>query len=147
MKALKAVAVSLALIAGATASVVAYAQHGGHGGGGHGGGWHGGGWHGGGWYGHSNVRFGVVVGGPGFWYPGAYYPYYYPPYYPYYPEAVGVPASPPVYVEQGQQAPAPSGPSAGAQAYWYYCAESNAYYPYVNKCAGRWQPVSPQPPS
>lgn len=145
MKILKTIAVAVAMTAGVMMSASALAAHGG---GGHGGGGHGGGWHGGGWYGHSNVRFGFAFGWPGYGYPGAYYsPYYYPPYYPYYPAGVGVPASPPVYVEQGQQGPAASAPPAPAQAYWYYCAESQAYYPYVNQCAGQWQRVSPQPPS
>ena len=140
MKAFKAAAIALALMAGVTASSLANAQH--RGGGGHGGAWHGGGWHG-----HSNVRFGLFVGGPALWYPGPYYqPYYYPPYYPYYPPAAFAPMSPPVYVEQDPQAPAASPPSATAQGYWYYCAESQAYYPYVNQCAGQWQRVAPQPP-
>ena len=37
-------------------------------------------------------------------------------------------------------APAPS------PAYWYYCSQLNAYYPYVQECPGPWQPVMPQPP-
>ena len=28
---------------------------------------------------------------------------------------------------------------------WYYCAESQAYYPYVKQCAAGWQQVTPQP--
>ncbi len=27
---------------------------------------------------------------------------------------------------------------------WYYCAESQAYYPYVKQCAAGWQQVAPQ---
>jgi hypothetical protein len=90
-----------------------------------------------------NVRFGVVVGGP-LGYGPAYYPnMYYPPYYyapSFYPP---VPASPPVYIEQGeaQPAPAPAPPE-----YWSYCAEARGYYPYVKECPGGWQRVSPQPP-
>ena len=144
MKILKAMAVALAVTAAAMVSAPVLAAHGGgHGGGG---GWHGGGWHGG-WHGHGSVGLGFYVGGPWYWYP----PYYYPPYYysypPYYPPAVGVPASPPVYVEQGQAEPGSAGPSSPAQAYWYYCTESQAYYPYVKECAGQWQRVPPQPPS
>jgi hypothetical protein len=135
MKTLKTAAVALALMAGMTASAAVYAQHRG---GGH--------FHG---HFHSGVRLGVFVGGPAFWYPGPYYygPSYYPPYYPYYPPAAFAPTSPPVYVEQDQQAPAGSPPPVAAQAYWYYCAESQAYYPYVNQCAGQWQRVAPQPPA
>lgn len=89
-------------------------------------------WHGGG------VRFGVVVGAP-------FYPWYYPPYYGpyyspyYYPPAV--PAAPTTYVEQGGAQSAPPRTS-----YWYYCAESKTYYPYVKECPGGWQRVAPQPP-
>jgi hypothetical protein len=93
----------------------------------------------------SSVRFGVVVGGPLWFGPSYYSPYYYPPYYPpyaagYYPP---MPASPPVYIEQGGAQPAPS---AGQASYWYFCAESQGYYPYVKECPGGWQRVSPQPP-
>jgi len=45
---------------------------------------------------------------------------------------------PPVYIQQPQQ--------AGAAAYWYYCPQSRAYYPYVQSCPGPWQRVAPQPP-
>jgi len=83
-----------------------------------------------------HVRFGVVVGGP-LWFGPAYYPrYYYPPYY-YAP----VPDAPPVYIEQGEAQPA----APPQQAYWYYCAESKGYYPYVKECPGGWQRVAPQP--
>jgi len=86
---------------------------------------------------HGHVRFGVYIGAPAFWYSPP--PYY---YYPYYPPVVAVPASPPVYVERG---------SAGREdqssdAYWYYCADSRTYYPYVRECPGGWQRVVPQPP-
>jgi hypothetical protein len=86
----------------------------------------------------------VSIGfGFGFGYPGYGYPYYYPPYYypPYYPAPV-VLQRPPVYVEQIPQA-APSVPAPSS--YWYYCSESNAYYPYVKECAVGWQRVAPQP--
>lgn len=96
----------------------------------------------------SHVRFGVYVGAPlvvgGYW-GSPYYasPYYYSPaYYP--PTVVTVPVSPPTYVEQPTAvAPAQAAPQPG---YWYYCAESRSYYPYVNQCPGGWQRVSPQPP-
>jgi hypothetical protein len=96
---------------------------------------------------HGRARVGVFIGAPLF--VPYYYPphnYYYPPYYypPYYPPVV-VPQSPPVYIEQGQ-APA-AAPAQRSDNYWYYCAESNAYYPYVKQCAGEWRRVAPQPPS
>ena len=88
------------------------------------------------------VHFGFGVGVPGFW-PGYYYRPYYPSYY--YPPVVVAPAAPPVYIEQGtpQAAPAP----AQANNWWYYCAESEAYYPYVKQCPAGWQRVTPQPAS
>ena len=69
------------------------------------------------------------------------YPYYPAPYY--YPPTVVVPQSPPVYVEQGQQ----SGQAPAAQGWWYFCRESNAYYPYVKHCPAGWERVDPQPPA
>ena len=35
---------------------------------------------------------------------------------------------------------------AAPVAYWYYCAAAGAYYPYVQNCAGGWEPVLPTPP-
>ena len=79
------------------------------------------------------VRFGVFIGAPVVPY---YYPRYYAPaYYPYYPQTVVVPSEP-VYVEQSVAAP--------AQNSWYYCRDSQTYYPYVQQCATPWQQVAPQ---
>lgn len=93
---------------------------------------------------HARIGVGVVIGGP-YWGP-AYYPfspYYYPPYYP--PVVVERPA--PVYIEQ-QVAPAPPAPPVAVAPveYWYYCAATQGYYPYVKECPGGWQKVLPQPP-
>ena len=52
-----------------------------------------------------------------------------------------VPSSPPTYIERDD-----AEREAPASAYWYYCAESKAYYPYVKHCPGGWQRVAPQPP-
>jgi len=119
-------------------------------GGGHG--YYGHGYYGRGYYGGGRVvvrpgyypRYGVFIGSP---YP--YYPYAYPYWgspYPYYPPAVvAVPSSPPVYIEKGagsNEAPAQN----DAQAYWYFCAGSNAYYPYVKQCPGGWERQVPMPP-
>lgn len=95
--------------------------------------------HGGRGFGGGHARFGLFVGAPLLW--GSYWgwPYNYPPYY-YPPSGVAVP--PQTYVEQAPVA-APAAPQPG---YWYYCAESRSYYPYVNQCPGGWQRVSPQPP-
>ena len=78
------------------------------------------GWHGGrgGWW---------WVVGPGW--------YYYPePVYPY-PERVIV-----------EREPVMTGPPP-AQS-WYYCRESDAYFPYVSSCAAGWEqvPATPPPP-
>jgi len=95
---------------------------------------------------HGGVRLGVVIGLPSLLYHSS--PYYYPPYYrpypyAYYPPTVVVPAEPREYIERGEAAPTLSAP---ASAYWHYCAESRAYYPYVKECAGPWQRVAPRPP-
>ena len=99
---------------------------------------------------HSHgVGVSLVIGAPALYYPAPYYrPYYYgPAYYPYYPSyypPVVIREQPTVYVEQAP-AVAP-GPSTSGEAYWYYCPNSRAYYPYVSQCAGPWQRVAPQPP-
>lgn len=146
---MKAAKATLAIAALCALSLVASApaQAGGHGGY-HGGHYHGGGGH---YYGHSNVHWGFYFGLPyysSWYYPP--YPYYYPysypyyPYYPYYGGAVGVPSGPTTYVERGDQQAAPE---ASAQSWWYYCADSKTYYPYVKQCPGGWQKVAPQPPA
>jgi hypothetical protein len=77
--------------------------------------------------------------GPGYWGPwyGVVVPPaygYWPPPYGYLPPAYVVP-NPPVYVERDPPA---------APVWWYWCAEANAYYPYVKECPGGWQRVPPQ---
>jgi hypothetical protein len=92
------------------------------------------------WAHHNSVHFGFSFGFPGYWgYPA---PYYYPPAYPYYgyPQ-YGQAAGPETYVEQA----APPAPPQSQTQWWYYCAEANAYYPYVRECAGGWQRVAPAP--
>lgn len=118
MRTFRAVVVAALALCAAAASAPAFAER----------------WHGHGWHGHSRVHLGLYLGDPFFWGPYPYYsPYYYPP-------TVVVPQSPPVYIEQGAQAPA-------GQGWWYFCRESNAYYPYVKHCPGGWERVSPQPPT
>jgi hypothetical protein len=94
------------------------------------------------------VHFGVVVGAPFYspWYHS--YPYYYYPspyYYPSYAPVV-IERSPPVYIEQSTPLPAQA-PQPAPANYWYYCAASKGYYPYVNECPSGWQKVLPQPPN
>jgi hypothetical protein len=89
------------------------------------------------------VHFGLVIGpmwGPWYYPPPAYY---YPPYY-----SPVIVERPQVYVEQQPALAAPP-PAASAPAptnYWYYCAASRGYYPYVKTCRDGWQKVAPQPP-
>jgi hypothetical protein len=82
------------------------------------------------------VFLGFNFGFPGYYYPA---PYYYPAYYPYpyYPPVV-VQQSPPVYTERQDVAP------ANEQGYWYYCAATRGYYPYVKNCSRTWMQVVPQ---
>ncbi|WP_245643705.1 hypothetical protein [Paraburkholderia oxyphila] len=137
---------------------------GGWNGGYHGSGWyhgsyyHGGYYHGGyyhGWYGCcGSVSVGFYFG-PGFVYGYPFYPYYYPPYYAsvYYPYVSGDLLQPAEYVEQGQdQGQAgvadmdDQGGGAPQLAFWYYCASSRGYYPYVRSCSSGWQKVPARPP-
>jgi hypothetical protein len=86
---------------------------------------------------HHRGHVGIWFGAP------LFYPHYYPRYY--HPPAVVIPAPapPPVYIEQPQSAvPAPA-PTQGAAAYWYYCRDTQTYYPYVQQCATPWEQVVP----
>lgn len=99
---------------------------------------------------HRGANVGIYVGPGFFWGAPVYRPYrpYYPgPYYypaPYYEPAPVIVQSPPVYIEQStviteQQQETPS------NNYWYFCRDSNTYYPYVKACKGEWEKVLPQP--
>lgn len=85
------------------------------------------------------VRFGVGVMVAPRWDPWFWGPPY--PYQPYPP--VIIERAPPVYIEQPPPEPAPQ--PTQQPAYWYYCAESNNYYPYVPTCPTGWQRILPQP--
>jgi hypothetical protein len=119
----------LLLLTAASASAFARGGGGGHSGGHHSSGAHTGGHH----FGGPRAGFGVIVAVPAF--------LDFPPL-AYYPPDAGALAGPPLYVEQGN-APFVPGQPAG---YWYYCADAQAYYPYVMECAGTWQPIAPQLP-
>lgn len=83
------------------------------------------------------------------------YPYY--PYYgygpAYYPPVV-VQEQPTVYIEQQDPntgspstPPASSAPQAQAQQqFWYFCQDTQTYYPHVQNCATPWQRVTPYAP-
>jgi hypothetical protein len=125
----KYVGLAAAALSLTVASGVATAARGGH--------FHG---HGGGFRG--GVHFGVTVGSP-FWYPGPFYgPFLYPvPAFAYAPPVV-IQSTPQTYIQRDDMAaqPAPS-PSP----YWYYCRDSNTYYPYVRECASQWEQVPASP--
>jgi len=90
----------------------------------------------GGGHGHSRVFLGFNFGFPGWYAPYYYYP---PPAYYYPPAPVYVqPPAPTQYVEQSDTVP--QGPGT-----WYFCRESNTYYPYVKQCPGGWTRVPAQP--
>lgn len=89
---------------------------------------------------HSHSRVVVGVGFPIGW---GYWPYWhYPPPYYHYPRVV-VPAEPTIYVEKGD---AETAPGQDASQFWYFCRDSNTYFPYVKECPTPWQRVVPHPP-
>lgn len=113
--------------------------------------------------GHSHARVGVFIGAP-----LLFAPWYYPSPYYYSPPVVvrervvvreplvfydehgnPVPAQPrvaqaPAQAQAQTQAPAPS--SSGTPPTWYFCADTQTYYPYAQTCASSWQRVIPHPP-
>lgn len=82
---------------------------------------------------HLGFHFGVPI-----YHSWGPHPYWYHPAPVYVPAPIVVQQQPTVYIEQ---APAPAAP----QNWWYYCADSRAYYPYVRDCPAGWQRVPPQP--
>lgn len=82
------------------------------------------------WHGRSHV--GISIGAP-LWY--GYGPRWYgDPFYDPYPRPLMVLRPAPVYIERGGE------PSARL---WYFCADPQGYYPYVQACAGGWRSVLP----
>lgn len=85
---------------------------------------------------HSRIALGIGFGIP------LYRSYPSPWYYDPYPAPIVIaPSRPPVYIERSDP-PAPS----PEPYYWYFCRESQTYYPYVQECPGEWQRVVPQRP-
>ena len=82
-------------------------------------------------------RYGYYYGGPRVVVVAPVFPGYYNPCYPYVCPLFAEPA-PTLYVVPSQ-VPQP-------QQYWYYCAESKAYHPYVPSCPGGWMKVVPSVP-
>lgn len=107
------------------------------------------------------MHLGIAVGVPLLAY-SLYRPYYTPAPYYYPPLVLSAPA-PTVYVEQApiqpyvqpyvqpqaqpQYQPAENQQAAPPSSWWYYCPDSQAYYPYVRSCSVGWQRVAPQPPA
>lgn len=91
-----------------------------------------GGWHRGGHF-HSSFFFGVSP----FWPIAPWYDAY-PPVVIESPPVV-IERQPPVYIQQ------PPPPAPAQDAYWYYCPDSKAYYPYVQSCSEPWLKVPPRP--
>jgi hypothetical protein len=87
-------------------------------------------------HGRGRVTLGFHFGVPLGWYS----PWYYapPPAY-YYPPVVVQPSPPTAYVERSDVVPE-------GTASWYFCRESNSYYPYVKTCPGGWERVPARPP-
>lgn len=102
---------------------------------------------------HGRVRGGLFlnfgVPWPGYWAPRFYYPpaysYYYDDYY--VPPAVVVQRrDPPQYIERSDiEGTPPASQVQPEQNWWYWCAASQKYFPYVKECEGGFQRVPPQP--
>ena len=111
--------------------------------------------------GYSHARVGVYIGAP-----LLFAPWYYPSAY-YYPSPVvvrervvvreplvyydergnPVPSTAAPQVAQAPAQPQPQSPSPSAEPpTWYFCADTQTYYPYAQTCASPWQRVIPQPP-
>ncbi len=97
----------------------------------------------------SSVNFGISVGS-GYYYPGYYSNYWVGPPVIYTPPPVYtappvvIQTQPPVYIERPPETAAAPAP---ATAYWYYCASTQSYYPYVSECPEAWLRVLPTPPA
>jgi hypothetical protein len=95
----------------------------------------------------SRIVFGLHFGVPAPW-PAPYY--YYPsrPYYRYYEYPAPIHYPPPVAaapVPYSGYAPPPA--AEPFDSWYFYCAGSRSYYPYVRECPGGWErvPTAPSP--
>ena len=103
---------------------------------------------------HGHFSFGFWGGpfwGPGYWGPGYWGPGYWGSGWGYAgpPAVVYAPAAEPRVWVENDPAPATPAPATNtnpnAPQWWYWCASSRGYYPYVASCAEGWQRVAPQP--
>ena len=76
-------------------------------------------------------------------YIGGYFgfPYYYPYGHYRYPYPDPLPYNPDLYTDT-----TPRDIEPPQQYYWYYCNDSQTYYPYVTSCPSGWVKVVPIPP-
>jgi hypothetical protein len=108
-------------------------------------------------HGHSHARVGVFIGAPLLFVPWwvESRPYYYPP--PVVVRERVIVREPLVYYDENGNPVPPVQPQAQAQAQpapqsgtpaptWYFCQDTQKYYPYAQTCASPWQRVVPQPP-
>lgn len=98
---------------------------------------------------HHRAHVGVYFGAPLLIAPWPYYHPYYDPYY--YPRTVVIQEQPVIYTEQAQAAtpvapPPPAAAPQPQQQYWYFCQDTQTYYPHVQNCATPWQRVIPHAP-
>ena len=104
--------------------------------------------------GGTSVSVGIGVGVPGWgwgargwWGPG---PWGYRPYWGsgVYLAAPPIVVAPPVAYPSSpvviQQAPSVSNQAPQPEQFWYYCQDSQAYFPYVKECPRGWMQVVPQ---
>lgn len=82
------------------------------------------------------VHFGLVIGAPLWW-----HGYGWPNHYPYRERVIVERPGPTVYVEKDAD-----GAERDADQYWYWCPDSDTYYPYVKSCASPWHRVVPHSP-
>lgn len=83
-----------------------------------------------------HVGFHVLVG-PGLWLGSHAFwgPHWWGHPYPYVGPPVVIRQQAPIYVEPPLPVPEPY--------YWYYCRETQTYYPYVQQCPSDWMKVVP----
>lgn len=78
------------------------------------------------------ARVGVFIGGPIWW--GWRH------HYPHHEHVIVERPGPTVYIEKDAD-----GLERNADQYWYFCPDTETYYPYVKQCASPWHRVAPQP--
>jgi hypothetical protein len=102
--------------------------------------WHGGAWH----HEFRDGRYGWWYAADGIWY------FYDEPIYPYptfVPDVVYIPEDDyddgSDYADEPEAPPPPYGQPASY--YYYFCQDTQTYYPYVTSCTSPWQPVPAAP--